>query len=151
MPHIQIEACLFKHHFYRRSHSKEAKQSMFIKQKQNISSQTFLRNPSNLKSSSQCVLQQRSEAPSGIFMHQHYSPIGQIMPWYQDFGSSLPYGQPFGISEYGLLTFWKKVFHKILVPWELCVVVQKQCKTYTVTCHPKFLDSKMSMVLLQDR
>ena len=35
---IQIKACLFKHHFYRRSHSKMASKEhcMCIKQKQNI-------------------------------------------------------------------------------------------------------------------
>ena len=54
---IQIEACLFKHHFYRRSHSKMASKEhcMYIKQKQNISSQSFLRSPSTLKSSFQFV------------------------------------------------------------------------------------------------
>ena len=54
---IQIEACLFKHHFYRRSHSKMASKEhcMCIKQKQNISSQSFLPCPSTLKSSFQFV------------------------------------------------------------------------------------------------
>ena len=54
---IQIEACLFKHHFYRRSHSKMASKEhcMYIKQKQNISSQSFLRSPLTLKSSYQFV------------------------------------------------------------------------------------------------
>ena len=54
---IQIAACLFKHHFYRRSHSKMASEEhcMCIKQKQNISSQSFLRSPSTLKSSFQFV------------------------------------------------------------------------------------------------
>ena len=52
---IQISACLLKHHFYRGSHSKMASKEhcMCIKQKQNISSQSFLRSPSTLKSSFQ--------------------------------------------------------------------------------------------------
>ena len=43
VPNIQISACLFKHHFYRGSHSKMASKEhcMCIKQKQNIASRSF--------------------------------------------------------------------------------------------------------------